>query len=48
MIEDNFRAMCELAQKHGVKVVLGLLTGDWGLGTGSWGLGARESLNYEI
>jgi lysophospholipase L1-like esterase len=25
MIEDNFRAMCELAQKHGVKVVLGLL-----------------------
>jgi lysophospholipase L1-like esterase len=25
MIEDNFRAMCELAQKHGVKVVLCLL-----------------------
>jgi lysophospholipase L1-like esterase len=25
MIEDNFRAMCELAQNHGVKVVLGLL-----------------------
>jgi len=25
MIADNFRAMCELAQKHGIKVVLGLL-----------------------
>jgi lysophospholipase L1-like esterase len=25
MIEDNFRAMCELAEKHGVKVVLCLL-----------------------
>jgi len=25
MIEDNVRAMCELAQKHGVKVVLCLL-----------------------
>ena len=25
MIEDNFRAMCELAQKHGVEVVLCLL-----------------------
>jgi lysophospholipase L1-like esterase len=25
MIEDNFRAMCELAQNHGIKVVLGLL-----------------------
>jgi len=25
MIEDNFRAMCELAQKHGIKVVLCLL-----------------------
>jgi lysophospholipase L1-like esterase len=26
MIEDNFRAMCELAGKHGVKVVLCLLS----------------------
>jgi lysophospholipase L1-like esterase len=25
MIEDNFRAICELARKHGIKVVLGLL-----------------------
>jgi lysophospholipase L1-like esterase len=25
MMEDNFRAMCELAEKHGIKVVLGLL-----------------------
>jgi len=25
MIEDNFRAMCDLAEKHGVKVVLCLL-----------------------
>ena len=25
MIEDNFRAICELAGKHGIKVILGLL-----------------------
>ena len=25
MVEDNFRAMCELAQKHGIKIVLCLL-----------------------
>jgi lysophospholipase L1-like esterase len=25
MIEDNFRAMCELAEKHGIKVILCLL-----------------------
>jgi len=25
MIEDNLRAMCELAEKHGIKVILGLL-----------------------